>query len=116
MIKNFWPGSKKHNTINKIHDFTTDTDKANALNSHFSTVGSKLADKIVTGPNHENYLGSYAPIFDLKPVTVVTIAEAIRNLRPSTSCGVDGLTSRLLKQAGPSIYKPLLHVVNLSIE
>ena len=45
-----------------------------------------------------------------------TIAEAIHDLRPSTSCGVDGLTSRLLKQAGPSIFKPLLHIINLSIE
>ena len=115
-IKEFRPGNKKSTTVTKIHEYTADKDKATALNTHFSTVGSKLAEKIEAGSNHLDYMTSHAPIFDLKPVDIITIAEAVRDLRPSTSCGVDGLTSRLLKQAGPSIYRPLLHVINLSIQ
>ena len=92
-IKEFWPSSKKGTSINKINEFTVDKDKATALNSHFSTIGSKLAIKIEAGPSHLEYMNAHAPIFDLKPVDTVTIAEAVRDLRPSTSCGVDGLTS-----------------------
>ena len=33
----------------------------------------------------------------------------------SASCGVDGLTSRLLKACEPSILPPLLHLINSSI-
>ncbi len=36
-------------------------------------------------------------------------------LKPSTSCRVDGITARLLKAAGPSIYPIILHICNLSI-
>ena len=34
---------------------------------------------------------------------------------PSSSCGVDGLTSRLIKTAGPSIMPHIHHVLNLCI-
>ena len=36
-------------------------------------------------------------------------------MKTSASCGVDGLTSRLLKTFGPSILSPLLHLINSSI-
>ena len=71
-IKDFWPGTKKTNSITMIHDYTADKDKATALNKHFSTVGSKLAEKIDPGPSHTDYLKPQAPIFDLKPISIVT--------------------------------------------
>ena len=39
----------------------------------------------------------------------------MRDLKPSHSCGMDGITARLLKEAGPSIYPVIQHIVNLSI-
>ena len=58
---------------------------------------------------------SYPPIFDLKEVDLLTVAEAIRDLNPSSYGGTDGLTARLLKQCGPSIIKPLHDIINRSI-
>ena len=75
-----------------------------------------MANIIDSDIDHEQYMKSYPPIFYIKPVDLKTVAEAVCDLRSSTSCGVDGLTSRLLKQWGPSVFKPLQHVINLSIE
>ena len=97
-------------------EYTNDLDKAQARNDHFSTVGTKLANVIQSDIDHENYLHPNPPIFDIKPVDLKSVAEAVRDLRPSTSCGVDGLTSRLIKQCGPSVFKPLQYVITLSIE
>ena len=36
-------------------------------------------------------------------------------MKSSNSCGVDGLTMKPIKFAGPSIHKALLHVINMSI-
>ena len=55
------------------------------------------------------------PIFELEQVDLEEIIQYMKDLKPSTSCGVDGITARLLKAAGPSIYPILLHICNLSI-
>ncbi len=114
-IKEFWPNNSKHNSINRINDHTDKAGMADALNEHFANVGPKLAGQILTSTLHTEFMNVHPPIFDLKEVELKTIAEAIRDLRPSTSCGVDGLTARLLKQSGPAIIKPLHYIINLSI-
>ena len=44
------------------------------------------------------------------------MAETIRDLKPSTSCGVDGFTAHSIKNAGPSIITLFAHIFNCSIE
>ena len=44
------------------------------------------------------------------------IIDYMKDLKCSTSCGLDGITARLLKAAGPSIYPVLLHICNISIQ
>ena len=114
-IKEFWPNKSKHNNIVKINKHTDKQEMANAMNNHFTSIGPKLAEKIHSDTSHSEFMNIYPPIFDLKEVDLKTIAEAICDLKPSTSCGVDGLTSRLLKQSGPAIIKPLHYIINLSI-
>ena len=116
VVKEFWPTKPKGNNINKINEYTNDIDKANVLNEHFSTIGSKLSELIDTENLRDIPISFHPPIFDFSTVELIDIANAVRELRPSTSSGVDGLTPRLLKQCGPGIYKPLLHVVNLSFQ
>ncbi len=114
IIKEFWPTKPKGSHINKINEHTIDIDKANELNTHFSTIGIKLSKQIESSGLRDIPVTFHPPIFDFTTVELLDIANAIRDMRPSTSCGMDGLTPRLLKQCGPGIYKPLLHVVNLS--
>ncbi len=42
--------------------------------------------------------------------------QPARKQSPSTSCGSDGITSRIVKAAGPSLFPVILHLVNLSIK
>ena len=57
----------------------------------------------------------HPPVFELHHLQLVDIATIIRDMSPSVSCGTDGLTSRILKTAGPSIFPVVLYLVNLSI-
>ena len=58
---------------------------------------------------------AYPQVFEFQEITLYETAILIRELKPSSSCGVDGLTARLIKAAGPSIILPLCHVINLCI-
>ena len=60
-------------------------------------------------------LSGKPPIFDMEMFTLEAIAENMKNLSPSISCGVDGIAARLLKATGPSIYPIILHVCNVII-
>ena len=59
---------------------------------------------------------AYPPVFEFRPITLYDAAVLLRELKPSSSCGLDGLTARILKAAGPSIVPPLCHIINRSIE
>ena len=90
--------------------------KAELLNQHFCQVGPELLKRIPhVDDENFNEIKPQAPVFELKEISTNDLATEVRDLRPSTSCGVDGLTARLIKQAGPTILQPLLHVINLSI-
>ena len=80
-------------------------------------MGSKLLQDIIV-PINDNVdeITPHAPVFELKEISLEELAVLVRELKPSTSCGVDGLTARLIKQAGPALLPPLLHVINLSIK
>ena len=88
---------------------------ANSFNEFFAYVGEDLANKIP--PTDDSLLDFPAmpQIFDLNPVALDDIISYMKDLKPSTSCGVDSIMARLLKAAGVSIYSVLLHICNLSI-
>ena len=54
-------------------------------------------------------------MFELNQLELIDIANIIHDMNPSMSCGIDGLTSRILKTAGPSVYPVILYLVNQSI-
>ncbi len=43
------------------------------------------------------------------------VKNLLKELKPSRSCGLDGLTACLLKDSKYHIVTPLLHIFNLSI-
>ena len=115
MVKQFWPSKPKVNTITEIGNATADIDKGNILNSFFSTIGEKLSDAIDSSDCTEVPVPNINTEFSLKEITVSELHSAFKDLKSSNSCGVDGLTTRLLRQAGNIIFAPLLHIVNTSI-
>ena len=53
--------------------------------------------------------------FDISEVTHLEVLNAIKEMKNSPSCGIEGLDSISLKVIAPYVYKPLTYLVNLSI-
>ena len=85
---------------------------ANVLNTFFAEIGSNLAAKIP--PRNENPapIEHQAPVFEFTELALIDMVNIIWDFKSSNSAGI---TSRILKAAGPSIYPVILHLVNSSI-
>ena len=53
--------------------------------------------------------------FSLSEVNEADVIDSLKELKPSKSCRIDGLTARLLKDCKLHIVSPLLNIFNLSI-
>ena len=80
---------------------------ADILNEFFVNVGQKLAETIPD--NNTNPVNNIhrPPIFELAELDLLEVAVLIRDLKPTSSCGVDGLTALIIKAAGPAIFPVL---------
>ena len=93
---------------------------AQEINNFFANVGENLAASISAPDSNilDDFIGRqniYPQIMEFTELTNYDIAVLVRDLRPSTSCGVDGLNARIIKAAGPSIFPVLCHIFNLSL-
>ena len=85
------------------------------FNNYFSTIGQKLSDN-VTGPDFQQYLrGNHPNSMFVNPVTEVEILNSIAAIKPKTSQGHDGISSKILKKIADLISQPLSHVFNKSL-
>ena len=91
---------------------------ANNFNNFYINIGPSLAGKINT-PNlpkiklpDQNITHS---IF-LYPTDDGEVSSIIRLLKPKTSSGHDGISSKLIKQTYVPILQPLVKIINLSLE
>ena len=90
--------------INELIDegkvFVQKEDIAEQMNNHFCSLGSKLASCIPdTASQPEDFLGRTDLSFCFRPVNVGYILNLISNLKPSVSCGLDNISSRLYFKA-----------------
>ncbi|CAG9135797.1 unnamed protein product [Plutella xylostella] len=89
----------------------------NSINSHFATIGSVLADKIIlqTGKT-ETELAALAKAsstptsFFLNPTDPQEISEYIKQLKNESAPGLDGIKNPLLKTLSSFLIKPLTHI------
>ena len=105
----------KNSHIPTISNKDDDQSKADILNNYFATAASELESHIPPCEVNIPDPPAYPPVFEFNEFTECNVAEAIRDMKPSTSCGVDGFTARIVKAAGPTLIKPLTHIFNLSI-
>ena len=97
------------------------TDKqtiANNLNKYFAEIGSNLAAEI--NPTESNEFQNYLRTpciqkFSFKSVTIDTVNKIIDSLKPKTSCGHDGISTKLLKDMKAEVSKALTLIINQSI-
>jgi hypothetical protein len=95
---------------------------ANEFNSFFANIGCSLAEKIkisdsAGNKSHKDYMHhAYDHNFNFEKVTNEDVLKAIENLSSKNSSGVDGISSKLLKEIKSSIYKPLTLIINQSFK
>lgn len=109
---------KKYNSL-KIKneqgiDFENDLDMANHCNDYFINIGRRMAETIGDADDPETNNFNLQNSMFLKPVTESELIGHISALNGSCSPGLDGVSSKLIKQTHIEILKPLLHIINRS--
>ena len=95
---------------------TSNLDKANILNEHFSTIGEKLANELPnTNLTQSNvHVSIVAPCVMSISLSYEGVASSTAKLRADKASGPDSVAPKLLKFAGDSIIPSLLSVFNIS--
>ena len=127
-IKNTWKGikeiinikpSQKHQptSLNINNELITDKISiANSFNDFFSTIASKLSDKIVpTNISFDAYLNNPNPnSFFVQAVTEDEVSNYINSLETGKSNGPNSIPTNLLKLVSNTISNPLTSIINKS--
>ena len=89
-------------------------DIADAFNVHFSSVGSKLADRISSSDGHfSDFLrDKFVSLMPDNNFSTEELKKVIVSLDETKSAGCDGIHPRLIKLAVDSVASPLCHVFN----
>ena len=113
---------EKENSPNSInYDGRIISDKKevlNALNEHFATIGSKIAEQSESmgDTNFTDYLTSdYESEFHFSSVSQIEIENIISKLKNKHSCGPDNISSHMLKEFKTELSKPLTFLINHSL-
>ena len=118
-IRKFLIASKRDSTDRKTTDVKS-TEWADALNTHFASVGPGIASSLETVAAAGQRLTPRPPrvisgAFRVHPTTLSELSSALAQMNNSKSSGADGITVAMLKQTFPVIGPHLLRIVNASI-
>ena len=97
---------------------TKEKDIAEALNQHFVTVGPKLAEKLESKNDDDPLVKINAQTKNLKFKLIdnTYVLNAISRLKNGKAPGPDKISTRLVKDSGDFIGKPLTMIYNSSLE
>ena len=93
-----------------------DTDKANLLNAHFSTIGKKLSEALPLSTDKGQAANTVAPQLSEFSVSEKAVRRKINTLKQNKSAGPDNIKSKLLKLASDAIAPALVDLYNYSTE
>ena len=90
--------------INRIdivdNSITTPLEISNVLNHHFTHIGPRLAGNIPeTSVSFQDYITPSVPSFTLNEISCDVVHCSVSSLRIDKATGLDGISSRLLKEA-----------------
>lgn len=92
------------------------TDICDKFNEYFATIGTDLADKLITSNNsknlHHQTKNNYPLLPELRLCTEDELIKIIDNLDSNTSCGIDGITTKSLKCIKHLIVNNLTKCIN----
>ena len=122
-IKN-WLGWSKGGPPSKLLDngtiFTKPSDLARIMNLFFINKVKNLRQNLPNNPGNpllllETIMQNRSCSFKLAPVHPDTVLKIISNLKMSSACGTDEISSGVLKLIKYEISPVLTHIINLSI-
>jgi hypothetical protein len=89
----------------------------NALNLHFSTIGSKLASSIEnTNDTFATFMNNPPNVnFSFEQVSIELVASITDKLQPKNSSADDGISTKLIKHLKDLISRPLTFLINQSL-
>lgn len=99
-------------TNDRGENFENDFAMADHCNNYFATIGTKMAEKIPIPRNPINLNFNLQNSMFLSPVTENEMINYISSLKNTSSPGLDGIASELIKQTHAMIVKPLVHIIN----
>jgi hypothetical protein len=97
----------------------TDEDAiAKSFNNFFSNIGFNISHNVpVFRKSYDTYLPRHnAKSIFLDPVHPMDVINVARKLKPKTSSGSDGVSSKLLIKTIEQIVNPITHIINLSLQ
>ena len=97
----------------------TDDDKiADSFNEYFSTIGCTLSEKVIG--NDTDPMSFVTPVhgnsFNFTSITIQETIDALNQIKSKKSPGLDGISTRLLKDATNIIAGPLVNIFNVSFQ
>lgn len=132
-IKKTWTLIKEICNIKTKHDTPTELlsvestpkQSLNKINTYFTNIGKNLAEVTLQKLNlSEDELARYASVhtksnaysMSLSPTDPYEVSKIITDLKPDSSPGHDGISSKIIKLAKEHLIYPLVHLCNLSLE
>lgn len=114
-------GNKEQNPITIIkdeNDALTENyqEIANLFNSHYASVGKKLAEQIHKPPSNPLPRNTNNCSIYLDPVTEMEISDIINNLKNKKSPGIDQISGDMFKHIQIHIKTPITYLANKVIE
>lgn len=94
---------------------TNPQDIVNCANDHFVNLPNKLAENFKNRVDHLINLNKEFPTIFLDPVSENEIFNIINSLKVSNSCGIDSISSNMLKSIVQYIVVPLTFLINWSL-
>ena len=97
---------------------TKEKDITEALNQHFVTVGPKLAEKLESNNDDDplTKINFQTKKLKFKLIDNTCVVNAISKLKNGKAPGPDKISTRLVKDFGDFIWKPLTMIYNSSLE
>ena len=91
---------------------------ANQFNNFFGNIGKNLSEKICH--NSEKHVSTFfkqevLSTFDFQCVNCVDVKKVIDGLATKYSCGIDAISTKLIKMISDAIAGPLTVIINQSL-
>jgi hypothetical protein len=116
---------KENNKSNFPHSFIVENETvsdedaiAKGFNTFFANIGYNISHNV---PQSRKPFDKYMPHHNVKsifldPVHPMDVINVTRKLKPKTSSGSDGVSTKLLIKTIDEIVNPITHIINISLQ